>query len=526
MLGTYLFEAAGHHIIKAGFDVEQHELLQQPRAHRLAALAGVHGRHVLLQPHASTATWTAPDQPVFLDDEGGHLQVDDAWAASSRTAGRCSTRSPSTWACATTRRPSWGLDGKVGLLPAQPVVSAPGRHLRPHAAGPLEAVRQLRALLRERAAGHGGPARSRSSSCMSATYKAPAVQPVGSRVPADGVASDDEPPCAIGNRGEPQPVLERGGRRSRPRGSEHQAPVHGRDRRGRRVRAARWAAWACPTRGATLNNVIEDMSRDDGTTFFIGNPGKGFSTDFPEAVRNYDGVTLYYQKNFSNQWLAQASYTWSRLRGQLLGPVPRGHRPAVAQPDARLRPAVAHVQPLRPAARRPHAQPQGLRRARVPPHATAPASTWARATGAARARRLNVPGRAPAAQRRGDVHPAARQRRPAALGAQHRRARGRQPEAREGLRGEPLAGRLQPLQLPAVHERRSELHLHPRVRARGSGRGWTDLQRVPGAGGRPCKVIATANGQPITLSDINPNFKRPTAYQAPRSIRLGAKISF
>ena len=33
-----------------------------------------------------------------------------------------------------------------------------------------------------------------------------------------------------------------------------------------------------------LNDVIEDMSRDDGTTFFLGNPGKGFSTDFPLAA--------------------------------------------------------------------------------------------------------------------------------------------------------------------------------------------------------------------------------------------------
>ena len=41
-----------------------------------------------------------------------------------------------------------------------------------------------------------------------------------------------------------------------------------------------------------------------------------------------------------------------------------------------------------------------------------------------------------------------------------------------------------------------------------------------------CKVLGTANGQPITSSDINPNFGQPTAYQAPRSIRLGAKISF
>jgi hypothetical protein len=44
--------------------------------------------------------------------------------------------------------------------------------------------------------------------------------------------------------------------------------------------------------------------------------------------------------------------------------------------------------------------------------------------------------------------------------------------------------------------------------------------------GGACKVIATATGTPIAPGEVNPNFRRPTAYQAPRSIRLGAKISF
>ncbi len=68
-----------------------------------------------------------------------------------------------------------------------------------------------------------------------------------------------------------------------------------------------------------MNNVVEDMSRDDGNTYFIGNPGKGFATDFPLAERNYDAVTLYYTKTFSDQWLAQVSYTWSYLRGNYNG---------------------------------------------------------------------------------------------------------------------------------------------------------------------------------------------------------------
>ncbi|HMJ57283.1 MAG TPA: TonB-dependent receptor [Polyangiaceae bacterium] len=68
-----------------------------------------------------------------------------------------------------------------------------------------------------------------------------------------------------------------------------------------------------------LNYAIEDMSRDEGSTFFIGNPGYGIARDFPKAERNYDAVTMYFQKIFSDAWLTQASYTISYLRGNYAG---------------------------------------------------------------------------------------------------------------------------------------------------------------------------------------------------------------
>jgi hypothetical protein len=68
-----------------------------------------------------------------------------------------------------------------------------------------------------------------------------------------------------------------------------------------------------------MNTAIEDMSRDEGRTFFIGNPGYGIASDFPEAKRNYDAMTLYFAKTFGDSWLAEASYTWSYLRGNLAG---------------------------------------------------------------------------------------------------------------------------------------------------------------------------------------------------------------
>ncbi|GMU04242.1 TonB-dependent receptor [Corallococcus caeni] len=68
-----------------------------------------------------------------------------------------------------------------------------------------------------------------------------------------------------------------------------------------------------------MNKVIEDMSRDDGNTYFLGNPGSGFAKEFPTPQRDYDAVTVYLNRTFTDGWLAQASYTWSRLYGNYPG---------------------------------------------------------------------------------------------------------------------------------------------------------------------------------------------------------------
>ncbi|MCA9690073.1 MAG: TonB-dependent receptor [Nannocystaceae bacterium] len=68
-----------------------------------------------------------------------------------------------------------------------------------------------------------------------------------------------------------------------------------------------------------LNRVIEDMSRDEATTYFIGNPGYGIATDFPKAQRIYDAAVLYFDKRFSRGWLVSASYTLAFLRGNIAG---------------------------------------------------------------------------------------------------------------------------------------------------------------------------------------------------------------
>ncbi len=68
-----------------------------------------------------------------------------------------------------------------------------------------------------------------------------------------------------------------------------------------------------------MNRVIEDMSNDEATSYFIGNPGYGIAADFPKATRDYDGVTVFFNKAFSDLWLGQVSYTYSNLRGNYSG---------------------------------------------------------------------------------------------------------------------------------------------------------------------------------------------------------------
>jgi hypothetical protein len=42
----------------------------------------------------------------------------------------------------------------------------------------------------------------------------------------------------------------------------------------------------------------------------------------------------------------------------------------------------------------------------------------------------------------------------------------------------------------------------------------------------PGKVLDAETGDPIPAKAINKNFGKPTAYQAPRSFRFGARVSF
>lgn len=68
-----------------------------------------------------------------------------------------------------------------------------------------------------------------------------------------------------------------------------------------------------------MNDVIDDISRDEGNSYFIGNPGSGIARDLPKPTRDYDALSWYFSKASSRGWLAQVSYTISWLRGDYEG---------------------------------------------------------------------------------------------------------------------------------------------------------------------------------------------------------------
>jgi outer membrane receptor protein involved in Fe transport len=81
-----------------------------------------------------------------------------------------------------------------------------------------------------------------------------------------------------------------------------------------------------------LKDMIEDMSVDEAATYFIGNPGQGIAANFPVARRDYDAMTLVFQKEFFQNWLMLASYTLARLEGNIAGL----YRPETGQLDPNI----------------------------------------------------------------------------------------------------------------------------------------------------------------------------------------------
>jgi outer membrane receptor protein involved in Fe transport len=64
---------------------------------------------------------------------------------------------------------------------------------------------------------------------------------------------------------------------------------------------------------------VEDMSFNEGGTYWIGNPGRGIGAVFPFAHRVYNAFVVSLDKTFSDLWLAQVSYSNQNLKGNIEG---------------------------------------------------------------------------------------------------------------------------------------------------------------------------------------------------------------
>ena len=64
---------------------------------------------------------------------------------------------------------------------------------------------------------------------------------------------------------------------------------------------------------------VEDMSTTGGVSYFIGNPGERSAASFPLPKRIYNSASVAVNRAFADLWLAQVSYTYQHLMGNLQG---------------------------------------------------------------------------------------------------------------------------------------------------------------------------------------------------------------
>ncbi len=316
VLGTYLFEALGHHVVKAGVDAEGASFYNNRARTGLAPWRECTDG-TCFESRTQYGYLDAPDQPVFLASKegtstsltiGGFLQ--DSWSIFDKVTVNAGVRYDT--------QTIWGLDGKMGLnLPHQ---------WSPRIGVIYDFTQQGRSKLfanyarfYENVPLDMADLSFPQQQLLAATYNASACNPTDV---ADLAPGGD---CTLASNRRTRGSAESPNQQWVSEGGDR-VPVDPKIRAqssdefvlGAEYEVLLGRVGLSYTK-RYLNDVIEDMSRDNGRTFFLGNPGKGYSTDFPEARRDYDAVNVYYTKAFSNQWLAQVSYTWSSLRGNYSG---------------------------------------------------------------------------------------------------------------------------------------------------------------------------------------------------------------
>jgi outer membrane receptor protein involved in Fe transport len=520
-LGTFLFEAAGHHIIKAGFDLEALSFYNNR-----ARTGGTPWQECTSGACFFTLTQygylEGPDQPVFLPNKegtshsmtvGGFLQ--DSWSVMDKVTLNVGVRYDT--------QTIKGLTGDVNLYLPNQWSPRIGLIYDPTQAGRSKLYINY-ARFFENVPLDMADLSFPQQQLLSATYNTPPCKPyelesleTGCTDTSRQVIGNPESPNQFWNAegGDPVPVdpnIEPQSMDELVVGGEYELLL------GR-------VGMSFTHR--VLNNVIEDMSRDDGTTFFLGNPGKGYSTDFPEAVRRYNGVNLYYNKSFSHGWLAQASYTWSRLVGNYSGlfRADTGQLSPNLTRDFDLLSLTFNRYGLLPGDRTHSVKAFGSKEFQFTPASSLSIGGGYRGRSGTP---LNYLG----------AHP---RRSGAETFILPRGSAGRSPWVHNIDTSLVFNQRLANdyslslslsvfnlfnfQQYTSVDQSYTFTRVHPIEDGSASAKDLEACRNL--APGQTCgKVLGTATNTALPSEEINPNFKRPTAYQAPRSIRLGAKFSF
>jgi phage gp45-like len=318
LIATKLFQGLGHHVVKAGFDFEQMSY-SHTKAYAGTVRYAENGTGSAFNQQRRYGFLTSPDTPVVQDLQVASSTstmigafVQDSWNFLDKVTVNLGVRYDSQY--------MFGADGKVGL--ALPVQVAPrvgiiyditqsGRSkifanfARYFEAIPLDMAD--RAFPGESQIG----ARNATAAC----------DPTG-----QDPTRDCNDPASLRSRGrvfgtsfDPNQFWFSTGASKVPVDPNLQPQASDEIIVGGEYEIFQDGRAGVQYTHRYMVDVIEDMSRDEATTYFIGNPGGGIAKDFPKGQRDYDGVNIYFTKNFSDKWLAQVSYSLSFLRGNIAG---------------------------------------------------------------------------------------------------------------------------------------------------------------------------------------------------------------
>ncbi len=323
---TYLLQALGHHVIKAGFSVEFTQF-DHTKAHPGGAdlAEGSGGTPGIAQANGNTfvggtetfGTLVGPDNPVYNEPwrvkpksiiAGGFIQ--DSWSildVITLNAGlRYDTQS------------IYSADGNVGISMPNQWSPRIGVIWDPTQAGRAKVFANY-ARYYENMPLSIGEASLTGEGLLKATYPA---NDVNGNLP--GACDVRVPPYCQNNKvpnsnTTPSQYYNHSGFGQDPVDPNTQATSVDDIVGGIEYEIFKDARLGLTYQRRSVNRWIEDMSLDGRNTFFIGNPGYGWASVYPKAQRNYDAGTLYLQKTFANDWLASVSYTLSYLRGNIPG---------------------------------------------------------------------------------------------------------------------------------------------------------------------------------------------------------------